>query len=77
VARFIRKGDVLSVHVGRLEPAKVTGIGTLDPQLWVRTSTGFFRRVASIDDKHARSVYLTEYAELCEWVVKQAQLGRA
>lgn len=76
MASLRRKGDVLTVHVGRLEVAKVTGIGTTDPQLWVRTRAGFFRRIASIESS-ARRVCLTEYAELVEWAVKQAQLGRA
>ena len=76
MASIRRNGDVMSAHVGKLEVARVTGLGTHDPRIKVRTKGGFWRTVASIDDRQAEND-LREYADLCEWVLSEERRGNA
>lgn len=71
--RYIRKKDVLAVHVGGLEVARVVGMGTISPELQSRGRGGRWTWASTIDDRYARS-YLREYAELAEWILKRKAL---
>jgi len=74
VARFSRKGNVLTVWVGRLDVARVSGLGTTYPQLQVRKRSGFFGPGIDIEERFAEE-HLQEYAELVEWALKQRAPG--
>lgn len=70
MARLSRKGDILTVHVGKLEIARVVGMGGADPTLQIRQRHGFWRPIASIQGEHAEAT-LREYSDLIEWTLKQ------
>ena len=77
--RYRREKDVLTVYLGELGVARVTGMGTIRPELEVRTAKGGWGDKVSIDDRYA-GPYLRPYAELAGWVraqvLREIQVGR-